>query len=224
MQRCSGAQVHHRIASHRRQGRHRLQTLGLFTGEGTPRSLSAAAAGVGRASQRRRAPFVPAGIVQGQARVRRVERKPEFCSFEVEFPPGATAGVQTGASVALNGTCLTVVSQDGDVLRFDVIAESLRRTNLGQLREGSPVNFERAARVGDEIGGHTVSGHVHTTARIAGVQRTEDNRRLEFEVEGAEWLKYVLPKGFVAVDGCSLTVGEVTGSSFSAYLIPETLR
>lgn len=162
--------------------------------------------------------------MQGQATVQRVERAADFCSFEVGFPAGRVDGIQIGASVALNGTCLTVVSQAGDTLRFDVIGETLRRTNLGLLDAGSPVNYERSARVGDEIGGHTVSGHVHTTARVAAVTDTENNRRLEFELGDAAWAKYILPKGFVSVDGCSLTVGEVTPTSFSVYLIPETLR
>lgn len=164
------------------------------------------------------------GIVQGKGTVQAIDRKQDFQSFDIELPSRRGAGVAIGASVAINGTCLTVVEQRGDVLRFDVIGESLRRTNLGLLQEGSAVNFERSARMGDEIGGHTVSGHVHTTARIVGVEETENNRRLEFELDGKDWIKYVLPKGFISVDGCSLTVGEVTDTTFSVYLIPETLR
>lgn len=165
-----------------------------------------------------------AGIVQGKAHVRSIVRKPEFSSFEIEFPPEATSHVQIGASVAINGTCLTVVRQTDNILHFDVIGETLRRTNLGELNEGSPVNYERSAKVGDEIGGHTVSGHVQTTARICRIDSTEDNVRMEFELRDSTWIKYVLPKGFVSVDGCSLTVGEVTDGGFSVYLIPETLR
>lgn len=156
--------------------------------------------------------------------MRNVDRKPELCSFDIEFPSSSVSDVRLGASVAINGTCLTVVEQYDNVLRFDVIAESLRRTNLGLLDVGSAVNFERSAKVGDEIGGHTVSGHVHSTAKISKLDTTEDNVRMEFELTEKEWIKYILPKGFVAVDGCSLTVGEVEGSSFSVYLIPETLR
>lgn len=99
-----------------------------------------------------------------------------------------------------------------------------RRHALFLLQEGSKVNFERSARVGDEIGGHNVSGHVHCTATIAEVQQTENNRRVTFELPDDKWMKYVLPKGFISVDGCSLTVGEVEGRRFSVYLIPETLR
>ena len=129
--------------------------------------------------------------------------------MQIDFPRSATEGVSVGASVALNGTCLTVTEIAASHLAFDAIAETLRRTNLGQLRQGSKVNFERSARVGDEIGGHNVSGHVHTTAKIVSASRSGEDVRLEFEMRDATWMKYVLKKGFIAVDGCSLTVGEV---------------
>ncbi len=115
--------------------------------------------------------------------MRSVERRgTDFACFDIELPAVRADGVQIGASVAINGTCLTVVAQEGATLRFDVMGETLRRTNLGGLDSGSAVNFERSARVGDEIGGHTVSGHVHTTARIVDVQDSENNKRVEFEV------------------------------------------
>ncbi|EFN51278.1 hypothetical protein CHLNCDRAFT_37484 [Chlorella variabilis] len=164
------------------------------------------------------------GIVQGKGTVRAVDRKTDFCVFDIELPAERTDNVQIGASVAINGTCLTVVAQQGATLRFDVMVETLRRTNLGALQPGTQINFERSARVGDEIGGHTVSGHVHTTATIVDVQDTENNRRVEYEVSDPAFMKYILPKGFISVDGCSLTVGEVTDTTFSVYLIPETMR
>lgn len=170
------------------------------------------------------------GIVQGKATVRSVRRQGEFASLAISFPPGTADGVQIGASIAINGTCLTVTcisdSKDGTrkLLGFDVISETLRATNLGSLEMNSSVNFERSARMGDEIGGHHVSGHVHTTALLREADQSDpNNRRLTFQVP-RQWMKYLLPKGFVAVDGCSLTVGEVGEDSFSVYLIPETLR
>lgn len=164
------------------------------------------------------------GIVQGKAQVRKIHEKESFRSFEIEFPGNAIQGVQIGASVAINGTCLTVVEQRDGMACFDVIEETLRKTNLGNLKVNSNVNFERSARVGDEIGGHTVSGHVQTVGEIKSIERTEDNVRMEFMMKDVSWMKYVLPKGFIAVDGCSLTVGEVTETGFCVYLIPETLR
>jgi len=177
---------------------------------------------VGRGRLQAQALFT--GIVQGTAKVSNITEREGFRRLRISFPSGATAGVQIGASVALNGTCLTVTDiENNDALSFDVIAETLRATNLGGLSEGSSVNFERSARVGDEIGGHHVSGHVHTTAELSEVQQTQDNRRLSFRVP-RQWMKYILPKGFIAVNGCSLTVGEVGEDDFSVYLIPETLR
>ncbi|WIA34101.1 hypothetical protein OEZ86_012476 [Tetradesmus obliquus] len=165
------------------------------------------------------------GIVQGTAEVAQLDTKENFRSFRIQFPAGRTENIQIGASVAINGTCLTVTAIDGDVLSFDVMAETLRATSLGNLQLGSKVNFERSARVGDEIGGHNVSGHVHCTASIIQVEDTANNRRLSFRLSDPKFSKYMLPKGFIAVDGCSLTVGEVWDDAcFSVYLIPETMR
>lgn len=129
--------------------------------------------------------------------------------MQVNFPDGATREVAIGASVALNGTCLTVTAIEQDTLSFDVIPETLKRTNLGALEQGSTVNFERSVRYGDEVGGHNVSGHVHTTAEIVKLEQRSENAVLKFKVDDVAWMKYIMPKGFIAVDGCSLTVGEV---------------
>jgi riboflavin synthase len=167
------------------------------------------------------------GIVQGMAKIVDVQGADNFSRLQVQLPPGRAAGIAIGASVAINGTCLTVtdISPD-DTLAFDVMGETLRATTLGDLAPGGAVNYERSARVGDEIGGHTVSGHVHTTAAVERVDDSPNNRRVQFKLADARWAKYVLPKGFIAVDGCSLTVGEVEpdGGAFSVYLIPETMR
>ena len=143
----------------------------------------------------------------------------------IALPDGKASGIQIGASVAVNGTCLTVTTIDQDKLSFDIMVETLRATNLSGLRKGIQVNYERSARYGDEIGGHTVSGHVSCTARVAEVKDLENNtRKLTFELPDERWMKYVLPKGFIAVNGCSLTIGDVVGRTFCVWLIPETLR
>eukprot|EP00892_Ulva_mutabilis_P010461 jgi/Ulvmu1/7788/UM004_0017.1 len=164
------------------------------------------------------------GIVQGTADIADLQQKSEVTSFQVAFPHGATKEVAIGASVALNGTCLTVTTIDKDTLSFDVIPETLRRTNLGTLVQGSKVNFERSVRYGDEVGGHNVSGHIHTTAEIVQLEQSADNSMMKFKVADVDWMKYIMPKGFIAVDGCSLTVGEVGEDWFKVYLIPETMR
>jgi riboflavin synthase len=164
------------------------------------------------------------GIVQGMAEIADISKQQDFHQLRILFPEGKTEGATVGGSVAINGTCLTVTSIAGSTLSFDVMKETLRATNLGKLDTGSPVNFERAAKYGDEIGGHNVSGHVHCTAELANVEVQENNRRLTFRVNDAKWMRYILPKGFIAVDGASLTVGEVWDDCFSVYLIPETIK
>ena len=164
------------------------------------------------------------GIVQGMGRVVSVEQPAaDFRTHTVELPEDMAGGLQTGASVAHNGCCLTVTEADGRTARFDLMAETLDKTNLGRLKAGDLVNLERAARFGDEIGGHLMSGHITATTEILRIKRTEHNTTMHFALPAA--LKpYILPKGFVSLDGCSLTIGSVGEDSFCVHLIPETLR
>ncbi len=164
------------------------------------------------------------GIVQGMGRVVSVEQPAaDFRTHTVELPEDMAGGLQTGASVAHNGCCLTVTETDGRTARFDLMAETLDKTNLGRLKAGDLVNLERAARFGDEIGGHLMSGHITATTEILRIERTEHNTTMHFALPAA--LKpYILPKGFVGLDGCSLTIGSVGVDSFCVHLIPETLR
>ena len=147
----------------------------------------------------------------------------DFRTHTVELPEDMAGGLQTGASVAHNGCCLTVTETDGRTAHFDLMAETLDKTNLGRLKAGDLVNLERAARFGDEIGGHLMSGHITATTEILRIERTEHNTTMHFALPAA--LKpYILPKGFVGLDGCSLTIGNVGEDSFCVHLIPETLR
>ena len=163
------------------------------------------------------------GIVQGRGVVQKVEDHGDFRKLTIRLPQGRAGGLQAGASVAISGTCLTAVQIDGHDVQFDVIDETLRLTTLGALRTGDSVNVERAATFGSEIGGHVLSGHVMGTAEL--VERRESDNNLALVLRLPEALQpYVLPKGFVAVDGCSLTVGVVEDGCFSLHIIPETLR
>lgn len=163
------------------------------------------------------------GIVQGTATVITTVMKNQFMQLTLEFPRQHCDNLQTGASVAINGTCLTITAFSANQIKFDLIMETLRVTNLGELKPGDKVNFERAARIGDEIGGHMLSGHIHGMAMIDEIKQPEDNRIVWFEAEPA-LMKYILPKGFVSLNGCSLTIGEVKDNRFNVYLIPETLN
>ena len=164
------------------------------------------------------------GIVQGVAPIYSITEKADFRTQVVKLPPEMRKGLAIGASVANNGVCLTVTEINDDLVSFDLMQETLRITNLGALKVGDWVNIERAMQMGAEIGGHILSGHVYCTATISNIIASENNRQLWFELPNTEVMKYILTKGFVAVDGISLTVGEVRGNQFCVNLIPETLQ
>jgi riboflavin synthase len=169
------------------------------------------------------------GIVQGVAHIEQLTDRSGLRSFRLAFPPGFGAGLAIGASVAVDGVCLTVTALHGNAAAdFDVMQQSLALTTLGGLTIGSRVNVERAAKDGAEIGGHPLSGHVDFTAHVTDIRRPENNCVLRLAVP-APWMRYVFAKGYVAVNGASLTVAEAQrdprGSGwFEVWLIPETLR
>lgn len=164
------------------------------------------------------------GIVQGIAPIHSVIEKTNFKTHVIKMPQELLADLEIGASVAHNGVCLTVTKIDKDLVSFDLMTETLRVTNLGSLREGDYVNIERAMRMGTEIGGHILSGHIYCTTKVAQIIPSENNLQIRFELPQTDVMKYILHKGFIAVDGISLTVGEVKGRQFSVNLIPETLQ
>ena len=166
------------------------------------------------------------GIVQGVATVSALEQRPGLVGFTLQFPEGFAAGLEIGASVAVDGVCLTVTARPGpDAARFDVMQQSLAITTLAALREGGRVNVERAAKDGAEIGGHPLSGHVDCLGTITAVRTPENNRVLRIAL-APRFMRYVFAKGYIAVNGCSLTAAEVDKREgwFEVWLIPETLR
>ena len=164
------------------------------------------------------------GITRGLFPVVALERREGVTRFTLELSPELAREVTLGASVGVDGVCLTVVAFEGNRLSFESIAETLSRTTLGTLEVGRRVSVERSVKVGDELGGHDVFGHVIGTGTV--VARGNVGEQLDLTIEvPREWLKYILPKGFVALDGSSLTVGDVHPSGrFDVHLIPETLR
>jgi riboflavin synthase len=163
------------------------------------------------------------GIVQGTATVVAIEEKPNFRTHFIKLPQIMLAGLETGASIAHNGCCLTVSGIKDDVASFDLMKETLRITNLGDLRVGDDVNVERAATFNAEIGGHVMSGHIMCSAEIVKILTSENNRQIWFKMPDKQLMKYVLYKGYIGIDGISLTIGEVAADKFCVYLIPETL-
>ncbi|WP_114764497.1 riboflavin synthase subunit alpha [Vibrio rhodolitus] len=163
------------------------------------------------------------GIVAGMAKVVSIDKKENFQTHTLELNGALGANLAIGASVAHNGCCLTVTRIEGNQVSFDLMQETLRLTNLGALQVSDFVNIERAAKFGDEIGGHSMSGHIAMLAKVHEVVRSENNRTLWFELPD-QAMKYVLAKGYIGLDGCSLTIGEVKGNLFNVHLIPETLE
>ncbi|WP_336708103.1 MULTISPECIES: riboflavin synthase subunit alpha [unclassified Cedecea] len=164
------------------------------------------------------------GIVQGTATLISIDEKPNFRTHVIDMPTEMLPDLETGASVAHNGCCLTVTEINGNHVSFDLMKETLRITNLGELSVGDSVNVERAAKFNDEIGGHLMSGHIMTTAEISKILTSENNRQIWFKIQDKTLMKYILYKGYVGIDGISLTVGEVTATRFCVHLIPETLE
>nr|VFJ60158.1 MAG: riboflavin synthase alpha chain [Candidatus Kentron sp. DK] len=163
------------------------------------------------------------GIVQGTAEVVAIEEKERFRTHTIRMPAGQRDGLESGGSVAHNGCCLTITAVAGDEVSFDLMHETLRVTNLGKLAVGDSVNIERAARFGDEIGGHAMSGHIIAMAEVIRVEQRPNNYRIWFRVP-ENMAKYVFTKGYIGIDGISLTIGEVDNTVFDVNLIPETLN
>src|SRR5712692_219352 len=137
--------------------------------------------------------------------------------------PRIAKEIRTGDSVAVNGCCLTVSAHRGEQLTFDLLEETLDRTNLKTLRRESPVNLERALAADGRIGGHLVQGHIDCTARILALEGSGADHRLEVELL-AEFAHYVAYKGSIAINGISFTVAEVLPKSFAVWIIPHTKR
>ncbi len=157
-----------------------------------------------------------AGIVEEVGRV--VEAKPDRLVIQA----GAVLeGVRVGDSVNINGACLTAVDVVDNRFTVDVSPETLRRTNLGALKPGDPVDLERALAVSDRIGGHIVQGHVEATGKVISIEHDGDSLVVRFQAP-PQIMRYVVSKGFIAVDGISLTVVDRDSSSFSVSVIPYT--
>lgn len=166
------------------------------------------------------------GIVRGRYPVTMVTGGTGLITIEVALDDSLRGLLERGASVAVDGVCLTVTELTSEGACFDIMQETLRVTTLGGIATGTLVNIEPSLSVQRDISGHIVSGHVDTTARIAAINHPDErNCTVVFAVE-PNWCRYLFQKGYVAVNGCSLTVGVVDrkAGEFCVYLIPETMR
>ena len=160
------------------------------------------------------------GIVEEMGTVRRLNQSPNRCELELSATK-VLEGTQIGDSIAVNGVCLTVIRMDKDHFTADVMPETLRRSNLGQLKTGSKVNLERAMAADGRFGGHIVAGHIDGTGTIRSMQ-PEGNAVLVTISAAPKLLRYVVEKGSIAIDGISLTVAKVSHTDFTVSLIPHT--
>ncbi len=165
------------------------------------------------------------GIVEGTGLVTKVDSSKNLTKISIQMPIDFSNGIKIGASVCVDGVCLTVSSINGNELSFDVIIETLNVTTFNEIKVNDVVNVERSMKLGDEIGGHMLSGHVSTTASISEIDNPENNHIISFSTD-SETIRYIFPKGYIALNGVSLTVGDVDKSNktFNVFLIPETLR
>lgn len=162
------------------------------------------------------------GIIEGMAPLVGLEVTAQGGRLTLDLGEGAES-VQIGDSVALDGCCLTVTTLEGSRARFDAVPETLSRTTLGERRVGDRLNYERALRLGDRLGGHLVSGHIDCVGKLRTANSQGLQVDLEFEVP-APLRRLLIPKGSIAVDGISLTVARVTPTGFSVAVIPHTWK
>lgn len=161
------------------------------------------------------------GIVHGTGEIISTSSHNTVTSFDIRLPD--VTNLNIGASVSINGVCLTVVAIESDIIQFDIINETLERTNLGDLIVGDFVNIERSLKFGDEVGGHILSGHIFGTGIISSKTKTGNQMSLSI-LAPPVMRKYLTEKGYIAIDGISLTVGKVNSGLFDLHIIPETMR
>ena len=162
------------------------------------------------------------GIVAGTGRITELEGN-DVIRIVIDFAKVSTEGLEEGASVSVDGVCLTVVDINEKYISFDVIPETLSLTTLGEKIVGNWVNLERALKMGDELGGHLLSGHIMGVGEI--IERTSGDDHLDLLIDCPDdILKFVQQKGYIAIDGISLTIGEVDDGGFALHLIPETMK
>ena len=162
------------------------------------------------------------GIVSGKGHVKKIIKCKDYTSLIIKAPKSFSKNLIKGASVSVNGVCLTVKKGKTDSLEFDVIEETLEKTNLKNISRLCKVNLERSMTNNTEIGGHLVSGHIHGTGEVLKVTNREETKDLQIKIP-ASLREYFFYKGYVALNGCSLTIGKVLKSSFYIHLIPETV-
>jgi riboflavin synthase len=163
------------------------------------------------------------GIVSHKSKVLKVEHFSDFVRIHISTPKNFNKGLKKGASISVNGVCLTSKDNGSKNLKFDVIEETLLKTNLKYILKGDIVNLERSIKASSEIGGHLMSGHIHFTGEIKKIFLKENTKDMRISIS-KKYSDYIIEKGYIGINGCSLTIGKVFKNYFNIHLIPETLK
>jgi riboflavin synthase len=163
------------------------------------------------------------GIVSHKSKVLKVEHFSDFVRIHISTPKNFNKGLKKGASISVNGVCLTSKDNGSKNLKFDVIEETLLKTNLKHILKGDIVNLERSIKASSEIGGHLMSGHIHFTGEIKKIFLKENTKDMRISIS-KKYSDYIIEKGYIGINGCSLTIGKVFKNYFNIHLIPETLK
>ncbi len=172
------------------------------------------------------------GIIEGLGEVRSISSlnkelgRPAHMRLKLKIPLRLLNGLKLGDSMNLNGTCLTVMNKRNQMVEFELVRETTKRSQMGQLKKGDLVNIERSLRLGDRLGGHIVLGHTDGTGIVDEVKRKDTETKMWIKCEDHSLMPYIAQKGSVAIDGISLTSNDVDGKKnrFSVSLIPFTLE
>lgn len=163
------------------------------------------------------------GIVQTVGKIESIKDKNNIKTIRIETHGDYLKDIAIGQSVSVDGVCLSLVKKINEYCEFEAVEETINRTTLGSYMQGTKVNLEKSLKFGDTVGGHFVSGHIHTRGRIVEVELVGESKNILVEIE-EKWIKYLTEKGYISVNGASITIGKVSKNTFYVHLIPETLK
>ena len=163
------------------------------------------------------------GIVQTVGKIESIKDKNHIKTIRIETHGDYLEDIAIGQSVSVDGVCLSLVKKNNEYCEFEAVEETINRTTLGSYKQGTKVNLEKSLKFGDTVGGHFVSGHIHTRGRIVEVELVGESKNILIAIE-EKWIKYLTEKGYISVNGASITIGKVSKNTFYVHLIPETLK
>ena len=163
------------------------------------------------------------GIVQTVGKIESIKDKNHIKIIRIETHGDYLEDIAIGQSVSVDGVCLSLVKKNNEYCEFEAVEETINRTTLGSYKQGTKVNLEKSLKFGDTVGGHFVSGHIHTRGRIVEVELVGESKNILIAIE-EKWIKYLTEKGYISVNGASITIGKVSKNTFYVHLIPETLK